>query len=168
MSSTYITKAKSEESVEQGSTVHYDPDKEISTIDGGLVVSSFSDNLNDRFTSYIDSFDNLYVRKSIYFDEVDNGNLVDAATVNWKNGNKQVITLTDHCTLTFTDPYGATNLVLRVVQDEDGNNTITWPDSVKWPSGSAPTLTSAANSVDIITFYFDGTYYYGVASQDFS
>lgn len=53
----------------------------------------------------------------------------------------------------------------------DGSlRTITWPASVKWPSASAPTMTSTNNKIDILTFlsYDGGTTWYGfVGGQNF-
>lgn len=39
---------------------------------------------------------------------------------------------------------------LTLIQDGTGGWTVTWPASVKWPGGVAPTLTAAANGVDRI------------------
>jgi len=36
---------------------------------------------------------------------------------------------------------------------------------VKWPSGTAPTLTTTASRWDILTFVSDGTYWYGNFAQ---
>jgi hypothetical protein len=49
---------------------------------------------------------------------------------------------------------------LKVIQDATGSRAVTWPASVKWPSGTAPTLSTAANAIDIVTFYYDGTSYF--------
>lgn len=100
--------------------------------------------------------------------ETDNGNSSTADTIDWGAGNKQKSTLTGNCTYTFTAPDGVGNFLFKVIQDATGSRTVTWPASVKWPGGTAPTLSTAANSVDIITFYYDGTSYYGVASLLFS
>jgi hypothetical protein len=37
-----------------------------------------------------------------------------------------------------------------------------------WPGGTAPTLSTGNNDIDIVTFYYDGTNYFGVFSLDFS
>jgi len=89
-------------------------------------------------------------------------------TVNWNNGQKQRITLTGNVTLAFTAPAGVGNFLLRIIQDGTGSRTITWPASVRWPGGTLPTLSTGANSVDIVTFYYNGTNYYGVASLNFA
>jgi len=50
-----------------------------------------------------------------------------------------------------------------------GGRTVTWPGSnILWPGGVAPSLSSAANTIDIVSFYFDGTNFYGVASLAFA
>lgn len=103
-----------------------------------------------------------------YFDaEIDNGNSGASDTIDWGAGNKQKSTLTNNCTFTFTAPDGPCNLVLGLVQDATGSRTVTWPASVKWPASTAPVLTTTANAVDIIAFYYDGTNYYGGSSLNF-
>ena len=88
--------------------------------------------------------------------EVDNGDSGAAKTIDWGAGNCQVLTLTDNCTLTFTDPPGVTHLTLVLLQDATAGWSATWPASVKWSEGQAPTLTNQANAEDITTFYYRG------------
>lgn len=101
-------------------------------------------------------------------DEHDNGNSGAADTINWNNGQKQLSTLTDNVTFTFTDPAGPCNLVFHLIQDAGGTNTATWPASVKWPGGTAPVISAGALAEDIVTFYFDGTDYFGGFLQNYS
>lgn len=105
---------------------------------------------------------------TIGFTETDNGDSSTADTINWTLSNKQKSTLTGVCTFTFTAPSNPCNLLLRLVQDATGSRTVTWPATVKWPSGTAPTLTTTASAIDIISFYWDGTSYYGMAGLAFS
>jgi hypothetical protein len=106
--------------------------------------------------------------KTSTFTENDEGVSGTAVTIDWTLGNKSTVELTGDATLTFTAPAGETNLLLRVVHDDPGGHTITWPAAVKWPAGSAPTLTTGATKTDIITFYYDGTNYYGAFGLDYS
>lgn len=103
-----------------------------------------------------------------YQQEHDMGTVGATETLDWNNGNKQLATLDENLTFTFTDPPGPANLVLRLVQDVTGTNTVTWPASVKWEGGTAPVISPAGDAIDILTFYFDGTDYYGSFLQDFS
>jgi hypothetical protein len=87
--------------------------------------------------------------------------------VNWQTASKQKVRLTDDTTLSFTAPDGTGHVMLIVKQDATGGHTVTWPAAVKWPGGIAPTLTSAANAIDVFTLYYDGEVYLGNASFDF-
>lgn len=116
----------------------------------------------------IEAKDKVLFDKTAYFSEVNNGNSSTAHTIDWTAGNKQKSTLTGNCTFTFTAPPGPTNLVLKLVQDGTGSRTVTWPAAVHWSGGTAPTLTTTANKVDLITFYFDGTTYFGCSSLNYT
>lgn len=90
-------------------------------------------------------------------------------TIDWKLGNKFFFTFgAQNETFTFTAPSNPGNFMLVVKQDATGSRTATWPASVKWSGGTAPTLSTAANSIDIIALYYDGTSYYGISSLNFS
>ena len=104
----------------------------------------------------------------VYGTEFDNGTAGAADTIDWNNGNKQRSTLDENVTYTFTDPPGPANLVLRIIQDAGAGNTVTWPASVEWEGGTAPTISAGSNAIDIISLYHDGTAYYGSFLQDFS
>lgn len=118
---------------------------------------------------YMGQNDALMTKTSALTAENDLGNSGSSKTVDWNNSNIQKITLTAApCTLTFT---GLTNgigkLTLIIVQDGSGNRTITWPGTINWPAGIAPTLSTGAGEVDIVAFYYDGTYYYGLVNLNF-
>lgn len=116
----------------------------------------------------VDSDKCFKIKETAYFDiEYNNGNSGSSININWKLGNKQRLILTDDCTVTFTNPSGVCNLILKLIQDEIGSRTITFPASVKWAGGIAPTLSTDINKIDIVTLYFDGTNYFGLASFDF-
>ena len=114
----------------------------------------------------ITNIDNIEVEGHAYSQEIDNGNSSTADTIDWTTGNFQRSTLTDNCTYTFTAPTGTTTLILKLIQDGTGSRIATFPASVKWSGGTAPTLTTTANAIDIISFYYDGTNYYGGSILD--
>ena len=106
-----------------------------------------------------------------YFTETDNGNSGTTKTIDWTLSNKQKITTTGSCTLTFTAPGGPCNLVLRIVHEASATAyTYTYPATVKWPGGSANKLvtTNTSGAVDIVSFYYDGTNYNAVGTPNFS
>lgn len=63
-------------------------------------------------------------------------------------------TLTANATFTFTggETGWATSFTLVLRQDATGSRTVTWPASVKWNEATAPTLSTAASAVDVLTF----------------
>ena len=68
------------------------------------------------------------------------------------------------------DSSKATGFILEITSGGgNGVNTFTqtWPSEVKWPSGTAPTLTDGAANVDVLVFITDdgGTNWRGAASQ---
>jgi hypothetical protein len=60
-------------------------------------------------------------------------------------------------TIAFTNiPTGTDNtgyrIVVYIVQDGTGSRTVSWPGTIVWPAGTAPTLTTTANKIDIFEF----------------
>ena len=86
-------------------------------------------------------------------------------TIDWKKGNKFHFTFgAQDETFTFTAPSYQCNLLLKITQDSTGGRDATFPSSVKW-LGLAPNIKlGGANKTMIITFYFDGSTYWGQSS----
>ena len=88
--------------------------------------------------------------------------------IDWKLGNKAELTFDgQNETLVFTAPTNPCNLLLKLIQDDPGSRTATWPVTVMWPAATAPTLTTTADAIDIVSFYWDGTNYFGNSSLAF-
>lgn len=104
--------------------------------------------------------------------EFDNGNETGTFALDWNAGQKQRATLTGSITtlnITALDiTPGAASLTLKLIQGGAGSFVVTWPAAVLWAGGAAPTLSTAPGAVDIVTFYWDGTNYYGAALLNFS
>lgn len=86
---------------------------------------------------------------------------IPPTTVDWNLSASQWGLLSGNTTLTFTAPPAGTRVMLRVIQDRTGSRTVTWPSTVRWLGGSAPTLSTTAGDVDIVTFFWDGYTYWG-------
>jgi hypothetical protein len=104
--------------------------------------------------------------------------------VDFRTGNKQMVTLTGNIAdLNLTFPATSGNFTVLLKQDGTGSRlmaadgwlafehdgTAATVPAVKFPGGTAPTLTTAANHVDIVSFFWDADNQvcYGVASLDF-
>jgi hypothetical protein len=102
----------------------------------------------------------VQLNEVLYYDESFNNTSGAAVTINWNEGNRQEITMGHNVTFTFTDPPGIASLSLVLIQDGTGSRTATWTASVHWANGVAPTLTTTAGQLDIVTCLFrSGTYY---------
>ncbi len=74
--------------------------------------------------------------------------------INLANGNVVSATLTGNTTFTFSGATASTacSFGLYLTQDGTGNRTVTWPASVKWAGGTAPTLSTGASNIDVLVF----------------
>ena len=96
-----------------------------------------------------------------YTEEVTTANTSTAYTIALTGGTLQILTLTGNCTFTFPTPTAGQSFTLFLKQDATGSRTVTWPATVKWPSSTAPTITSTASKGDKYVFTADGTYWWG-------
>jgi hypothetical protein len=84
-----------------------------------------------------------------------------AITLALTNGTVQIITLTGSATITMPTATSGKSFIMFLKQDATGSRTVTW-STVKWAGGTAPTITSTASRQDILSFFADGTNWYGV------
>lgn len=96
-----------------------------------------------------------------YTEETVSANTGTAYTIDLANGSVQILTLTGNCTFTFPTATAGRGFTLLLKQDATGSRTVTWPASVKWPSSTAPTITSTASKMDKYVFVADGTNWIG-------
>lgn len=91
--------------------------------------------------------------------------LTDGATVaiDWQNGVNQAVTIAGNRTLTFSNPVAGATYCVKVTQDSSGSRLLTFPSTVKWAGGSAPTLTTTASRTDFLYFVYDGSAYVDLA-----
>ena len=123
---------------------------------------SMADNVigRPRFTDYAETYSTP---------AISSGTL----TLNIENGNVFRVSLTAAITtLTISNPSGTGNACsFTLIFDADGTaRAVTWPAAVKWPGGTAPTLTSTASRSDMFVFYTNNagtTWYAMTAAQNF-
>lgn len=96
-----------------------------------------------------------------YKEKVNTANTGTAYTINLSDGTIQLLTLTGNCTFTFPTATAGKSFMILLKQDATGSRTVTWPAAVKWPSSTAPTLTTTASRLDKFVFTADGTNWYG-------
>lgn len=92
----------------------------------------------------------LYISSNVaVFTTYVDSNTSTAQTINWNLSNRHYSRLTGNVTYTFIAPPAGANLFLDI-DTGNGSFTATWPGSVIWAGGSAPTITTAANNYDKI------------------
>jgi hypothetical protein len=86
--------------------------------------------------------------------------LTDAATIatDLSLGNQFQVTLGGSRTLGApTNVVAGQSGVIRVVQDGTGSRTLAYNSVFKFPGGTAPTLTTTANAVDLLAYHVEST-----------
>lgn len=83
--------------------------------------------------------------------------LTDGATVtcDLSQGNVFSLTLGGNRIIDFTNPVPGQHFTLFLTQDGTGSRTVTWDSANDWAGGTAPTLTTTAAAVDVLTFAVD-------------
>lgn len=76
-------------------------------------------------------------------------------TISLASANGVILTLTGNGAIVMPSGLAANKLIsflLVLKQDATGSRTRTWPASITWVGGSAPTLTTTASKADWIVF----------------
>ena len=105
-----------------------------------------SGNVNARF----DKNQNLIAAEAT----ATNATATGAVTADTSTGTTFFWTLTGNITgitLSNLPQNGSLTLTFVLTQDATGSRTVVWTTGTKWAGGTAPTLSTAANAVDIVT-----------------
>jgi hypothetical protein len=138
----------------------WDPEyNEFAAITGtGSVVLATSPTVNNpTITNFVETV-------------VDIGTVTTASTLSLTNGTVQTATLTASTACVFTMPTataGKSFILLLKQAAVTGGGTATFTN-VKFNSGGAPTITSTAGKMDILSFVADGTNWYGSYTQGYT
>ena len=89
----------------------------------------------------------------------------NATTINCRGGNYFKHTLSENTTFTFSNPPASGtgySFILHLIQDSSAR-TVTWPGSVDWAAGTAPTISTTSGADDFFVFATSdgGTIWYG-------
>ncbi|MGD1869320.1 MAG: hypothetical protein ACFB0F_07365 [Neomegalonema sp.] len=88
--------------------------------------------------------------------------LADGVTItpDLNDGSIQGVTLADNRTMALPANISAGDqLILIIKQDATGSRTLAWDASYKFAGGAAPTLTTDALGIDVVSVFYDGTDY---------
>ena len=91
-----------------------------------------------------------------------------AVTLSLSSGTVLSYTLTGNCTFTMPTATSGTSFIVKLIQDGTGSRTATFT-GVKWPAGTAPTITTTATTgLDILSFVCINSVWYGTFAQAFA
>jgi hypothetical protein len=113
-----------------------------------------------RFTDYAETYTTPAISAGTLTLNIENGNVFRVS----RNANIS--------TVTISNPAATGNACsFTLIFDANGTSyTITWPAAVKWPGGTAPTITTTASRSDMFVFYTNNagtTWYAMTAAQNF-
>lgn len=153
-----------------------------------FITGSTTQSTNERMR--IDGAGNIGVNKTIAAYRVDvkgKGNFdstlnapnytstfqtLTSGTITWDQtkGATATVTLTGNSTLSITNATAGMYGLLKVVQDGTGSRTLTLPSGSKVINGGGGvvTLTSAASSIDVLSYFYDGTTYYWTVGYNYN
>jgi hypothetical protein len=93
------------------------------------------------------------------------GNTGATRTIDLETGNFFSATLDQACTFTFSNPAASGDFCGFALALTDGDDyAITWPASVDWVGGTAPTLTASGLDLLVFVTYDGGTTWLGLVS----
>lgn len=139
---------------------------------GAIVVAdgAGSSDTTDNSSTPVNLYDNVLSRAEMkdYSEALNALGIVTTATaVDLTLGNAVTVTMNANITFSFTNPPATGrqgSFTMIVTQDDTtGSRVATWPAAVQWAGGSAPTLSTATDAIDILGFITvdAGTTWYG-------
>lgn len=90
-------------------------------------------------------------------------------TIDCDTSNVFTVTMTENVSSLVLNNIGSGQTInVLLTQDGTGSRTMSWPASFKWPSGAAPSLSTGAGDVDLLTATRVGASWYATLIKDFS
>lgn len=131
------------------------------TINGGIYCSTSNPVKNARFAQCGDTYVNATISAGTLTIDLSNFPVTRVT----RNANITTISINN---VLVNSSYAQS---FTLIFDSNGTAyTVNWPASVKWPGGTAPTLTSTAGRSDVFVFYTNNsgtTWYAMTAAQNF-
>lgn len=97
---------------------------------------------------------NIWTKGQYY--QQSTGTFASTFTIDPTVSQYQALVLTNNITFAYTaNVANAWRIILRLTQDGTGSRTASWGTNFKWPGGTPPTLSTAANATDQIELIYD-------------
>jgi len=90
-------------------------------------------------------------------------------TIDCSLGNVFTVTIAGNRTVAApTNARDGQVIQFLITQDATGSRTLTWNATFNWPGGTAPTLSTAGSSVDIVSAVYNGTEWFATSALAFA
>jgi hypothetical protein len=137
----------------------------VSTTGTGLVVK---ENTPTLITPNIGAATASSITAKRYKLTMPNATTASSSTsIDLSTGNVFTINLSANITSLTTSNAAVGTYLIKFVQDATGSRTVSFPAAWKWAGGVAPTLTTSASKLDIVTLVYDGTLFYATIVKNF-
>jgi hypothetical protein len=93
---------------------------------------------------------------------------VSALDIDLSTGEYFTKTISANSTFTFSNPPSSGTVGSFILELTHTSGTVTWPTSVAWPQGTAPTLTAGKTHLFMFVTDDGGTRYRGAALVDYT
>ena len=159
-------------SISAASTANVDQGSDSISLARPDIKTTF-DNVNSIITTYngkdlVAAGDVQFYTAQQYFNQATlTADSANALAWNLSTQQVAIVTLTGNSQLdvpTNQQAGGVYTIVIK--QDGTGGHTLDFDSIYKFPNGSAPTITTTANAVDIVSFVSDGSNMLGSFVQD--
>ena len=143
----------------------------VSTTGTGLVVKEntptlITPNIGAATASSINATGDITAKR--YKLTMPNATTASSSTsIDLSTGNVFTINLSANITSLTTSNAAVGTYLIKFVQDATGSRTVSFPAAWKWAGGVAPTLTTSASKLDIVTLVYDGTLFYATIIKNF-
>jgi hypothetical protein len=96
------------------------------------------------------------------------GNASGAVAINLATANNFRINRTGNITISITNPPTGPRSIgfTLVMEDSQPGATVSWPGTIEWANGAAPTLTTGGKDILVFYTYDSGATYYGFLSAN--
>jgi len=123
-----------------------------------ISLNSFSASTKAESAKVNSNFTSLETAVNMHESEKTLHSNSDAATITFNLNTSKVhtVTLAGNRTLAVSNPELNKAFIVRLVQDATGSRTVTWWGGIRWPSASAPTLSTTATAIDSFGFIRTG------------
>jgi len=111
--------------------------------------------VNTNFSNLKEAVEDLQSEKTLHTNSDS-----DTITFDLSVSHMHTVTLGGNRTLQVSNAETGKGFLARLVQDETGGRTVSWWSGIKWPGGSAPTLSTDANKIDSFSFICTATSQY--------